>query len=177
MYKDIYNRKDLLHHISPSGNGFRIKRGWMYEDGEMIYKEKGITNVYEEIQSYKDQVDIHNIMKRFENGDESALDKVQGMYIDTVDLPKNYAQLYDAISKTNTIFESMPAEIKAAYNNDAAKFWKEYGTETFDAVINNYRAGEFARYGMVDDKPVDSVADVKAKTVESEVTDNVEKSE
>lgn len=177
MFKDIVNRKNLIEHKSPTGSPIRIKRGWIYEDGELVFKEKGLTNVYEEIQSFKDQVDIHNIMERYENGDDSALNKVQAMYIDTVDLPKNYAQLYDAVSKANMVFDSMPATIKQEYNNNPATFWKNYGKEDFDRLINAYRSDTLAKYGMVDTEPVDTASKVAEPVKEVEVTPNEQKSE
>lgn len=179
VFKNIYTRDGLTKHLSPVGSRIHIKYGWIYEDGDLVYAEKGKTNTYEEIQAAKDSVDLHAIMKRYENGDESALDKVQGMYIDTVDLPKNYAQLYDQVSKANMVFDAMPAEIKKQYNNNPATFWKNYGKDEFDNVINEYRKEVFSRYGLEDEKPVAT----KAATSEmvdisdKEVNNNVEKSE
>lgn len=180
MFKNKYDRVGLIEVTSPTGDGIRIKRGWIYEDGELVYKDKGLTNVYEEIQASKDSVDIHAIMQRYENGDATALDRVQGMYIDTIDLPKNYAQLYDAVSKADMVFDAMPAEIKQKYNNNAATFWKNYGAEEFDNIINNYRKETLARYGMDDLTPIKTVSDdIKPikPTVENEVNNNEQKSE
>ena len=52
----------------------------------MILKESGKENLYEFIQSFKDSVDLHKIMDRFNAGDTAALQKVQGMFGDAPDL-------------------------------------------------------------------------------------------
>ena len=59
MFKNIYTRENLEYHVSPSGDEYRIERGWYYKDGEMVYGEKGITNVYEKIQAQSESVDLH----------------------------------------------------------------------------------------------------------------------
>lgn len=173
MYKNIYTRENLTVIDTPTGEPIRIKKGWIYEDGELVYKEKGITNVYEEIQAAAESVDLHAIMNRYENGDATALNKVQGMYIDAVDLPKNYAELYDAVSKADMVFETLPADIKSQFNNSAATFWKNYGEEEFDQIINTYRKDTLERYGFVDDNPVMSskVSDISSEPIE--ITDPV----
>lgn len=176
MFRTRYERKKLTNHINPSGSPIRVKRGWIYEDGEMVFKEKGLTNVYEEIQAMADTVDIHKIMERYENGDESALNKVQGMYIDTVELPKNYAQLYDAVSKADMVFDSMPHEIKEQFNNNPATFWKNYGAETFDNIINSYRSETLQRYGMIDENPVNTVNEKVIEPFEPVVTSDTKES-
>lgn len=156
MFKDIFKRKDLSKIDTVTGEPIRVKRGWIYEDGNLVYKEKGLTNVYEEIQAQAEMTDLHAIMNRYENGDSNALNKVQGMYIDAVDLPKNYAQLYDAVSKADMVFETLPAEIKSQFNNNAAEFWKNYGQEEFDYIVNKYREDTLSRYGLKDDNPVET---------------------
>lgn len=175
MFKDIYQRKDLTEVKTVTGEPIRIKKGWIYEDGELVYKEKGLTNVYEEIQAAAESVDLHAIMNRYENGDASALNKVQGMYIDAVDLPKNYAQLYDAVAKANTVFDALPADIKTEFDNNPATFWKNYGQKEFDDLINNYRKNTLSKYGLEDDNPVKS-ANIKSDESSEPIikTDTVE---
>ena len=156
LFKDIYKRKDLSKIETITGEPIRVKRGWIYEDGDLVYKEKGLTNVYEEIQAQAEMTDLHAIMNRYENGDATALNKVQGMYIDAVELPKNYAQLYDAVSKADMVFDTLPAEIKMQFNNNAAEFWKNYGQEEFDHIVNKYREDTLSRYGLADENPIET---------------------
>ena len=100
-FKNRYVRKGLTKHESPVGSDFMEVTGWTFKDGEYVHTVKKVTNMFEKIQAARDSVDLHKIMERYEDMGESALDRVQGMYIDTVDLPRNYAELYDAVSKAN----------------------------------------------------------------------------
>lgn len=171
-FKNRYTRKGLVKHESPVGSEFMEVTGWTYKDGEYIHVVKKVKNLYEVIQAARDSVDLHKIMERYEDMGESALDRVQGMFIDTVDLPKNYAELYDSVSKANDVFNALPAVVKDKFNNNAATFWKNYGKDTFDDMINEYRQEVFDRYGRVDTDPIKTVPDEKESEVE-----NVEKSE
>lgn len=171
-FRTKYDFKSHTKIITPSGSPIFMKQGWIYEEGEYKYVDKEKVPMYEMIQAARDSVDLHAILDRYENEGESALNKVQSMYIDCVELPKNYAQLYDAVSKANDVFDSMPAKIKDKYNNSAAYFWKNYGSDTFDEVINEYRANVYEKYGMIDPEPVKSV-----EKVEKDVKVDEQKSE
>lgn len=85
-----------------------------------IIKQIGEQNVYDKIQSYKDDVDIYNILKRFsETGDSSLLNKRVGTFMDIADLPDNIhdfnKMLDDAVEKYNNLDESIKENI---FNDD-----------------------------------------------------------
>lgn len=149
-----YKRPD---HFSPSGSEIHINEGWIYEDGDLKFVEKDKVPLYAKIQAERDLVELKAILERYEAGDDTALDRVTGMYIDTIDMPTNYMELYSAVSKANDIFAAMPTDIKEKYNNNPATFWKNYGTTGFDDVVNAYRSDQLSKYGMVDTEPIDSV--------------------
>lgn len=175
MFRTKYDLDKKTEHVSPSGDDIHITYGWIYEDGVLKYVEKERTNLYAKIQAEKDLTDLHAILSRYEAGDDTALDKVEGMYMDTVDLPKNYAELYTAVSRANDIFDNMPSEIKQKYDNNPAMFWKNYGTVAFDDLVNAYRADQYAKYGMYDSNPVNTVNDFEAdkKKIVDEFTKEV----
>lgn len=154
-------REQHIRVRSEAGSPIHERKGWIYEDGELRWVTKEKINMYALIQAEKDAVELHSILKRYENGDDSALNKVQGMYMDMVDLPSNYAELYSAVSRADDVFYSMPTEIREKYHNNAAEFWKNYGSEAFDDLVNAYRADVYNSYGMVDPEPVNTVKDFK----------------
>lgn len=85
-----------------------------------IIKQIGEQNVYDKIQSYKDDVDIYNILKRFsETGDSSLLNKRVGSFMDIADLPDNIhdfnKMLDDAAEKYKNLDESIKENI---FNDD-----------------------------------------------------------
>lgn len=171
-YKNVYERKNLDFPKTEPGDHFMNIYKWRVDDdGNMIRKIVKTENIYDRIQAARDSVDLNKILERYENGDASALQKVQGMYIDTTELPKTYHELYKAVQIHNDAFNSMPVEIKQAFDNNPAKFWKEFGTDKFDAIINDYRQMVYDNYGMEDPEPVQTAAPIKEGDV------NVEKPE
>lgn len=161
MFRNKYETKKRVRKYCNSGSEVFERKGWIYDDGELVWVTKEVVPMYAEIQAQKDLVELHAILKRFEDGDDSALNKVEGMYMDTVDLPKNYAELYSAVNRANDVFYSMPTEIKEKYSNNPAKFWRNYGTAAFDDLMNAYRAEVYGEYGQVDPSPINSVKDME----------------
>lgn len=161
LFRTKYDRDKKERLFSPIGSEIYERNGWIYDDGELKWITKSKENMYAKIQAEKDAVELHAILQRYEDGDDSALNKVEGMYMDTVDLPRNYAELYSAVSRADDVFYSMPVEIREKYNNNAATFWKNYGSEAFDDLVNAYRSDIYSRYGMIDENPVNTVDDFK----------------
>lgn len=160
--------KSRVRRFNDSGDKFFYKEGWIFDDGELKWVLKEKVPMDAQIQAEKDLVELHAILKRYEDGDNSALNRVQGMYLDTVDLPSNYAEMYAAVNRANDVFDSMPIEIKEKYNNNAATFWKNYGTDAFDNLMNAYRSEVYSRYGMNDDEPINTVKDMENDRVRVE---------
>lgn len=157
-FRNPFDRKTLEHPAAVSGEMTRPVYKWRLNDeGEQVRKFIELDPVYEKIQAERDAVDLQAILRRYESGDATALDKVQGMYIDTYDLPKNYADLYKAVEIHNQSFESMPALVKEKFDNSPAKFWSQFGTERFDEVIREYREEVLSNYGLVDENPIVTV--------------------
>ena len=93
-------------------------------------------------QSHAETVNINNVMARYQRN--RLLDHVnmhQGTYNDYVDAP-SYYEAQVAIANANSMFETVPSEIRANFNNDPAQFlgWiqnpdnreaiEEYGFDT-----------------------------------------------
>lgn len=80
-------------------------------------KDKGLTE-----QSHKDSCDIRNIMRKYEKTgvlDHNA--KHAGRYMD-MPTPVDFKEAMDIIASANSMFESVPAEIRADFNNNPATF-------------------------------------------------------
>lgn len=99
--------------------------------GHFELVESGKENLYEYIQSFKESVDINVILKRFANGDTSALSKKQGMYGDFTQSPKTYAEMLDRIIKAEAYFDSLPVETRAKFDHNFGKFVSEMGSEAW----------------------------------------------
>ena len=139
-FRKLVNDKNRIRTPASTGDKITQPYGWIYKDGEYQYLPKGNPhNHYEEIQAQRDAVDLKKILARYESGDTSALERVNGFYLDTVELPKSLADLYDAVSRSNEVFDAMPIEIKEKYGHNPASFWKAHGTESFDNFLNEVR--------------------------------------
>lgn len=169
-YRKEVNEKNRIRVPAPSGDKITAVRGWVYENGEYVFKVKKLHNHYEETQAARDAVDLKKILERYKAGDEDALERVNGFYMDTVNIPKTIGEMYDAMSTAQMVFDSMPIEIKNKYNNNPATFWKEYGTESFDNFVNDYRA----MFILGDDpEPVNSSGKIKQDLPVEEVKTDV----
>lgn len=105
-----------VRRTSPVGS--RMKKNYQLEtdpDGRKILVETGVTDVYECIQSYKNECLIENIVKRHLAGDPTALAKTQGVYCDTTLIPKDLISAHEAVKQAESIYKRMPADIRGQY--------------------------------------------------------------
>ena len=141
-------------HTSPTGDEWHTPKKWTIIDGDYVYINDAPINQYEMIQAERDSVDLELILARYESGDKDALDRVTTMYIDTIDMPKSYAQMFERVEQMKDIFASMPNEIKGEFNNNAATFWKKAGSAEFDDILNRWRSNVLSKDHFVDSNPV-----------------------
>lgn len=92
------------------------------KNGVMELEQTGQEDLYEYIQSHKDSVDIHMILKRFEQGDVSVLSRVQGAYGDFTQMPTTYAEALNAMISAENYFNSLPVEARAKFGHSFQQF-------------------------------------------------------
>lgn len=90
--------------------------------GHFELVESGKENLYEFIQSFKESVDINVILKRFANGDASALARRQGTYGDFTGMPNSYAEMLNRLTKAEEFFNDLPVETRAQFNHNFGEF-------------------------------------------------------
>lgn len=128
-FRTQYEREPVK---SNHGSRIRVTFGAEYDsDGNIVLFEKGKENLYELIQSHKDSVDIHVLLKRYANGDVSALSQRQGAYGDFTDIPSSYADMLNKINSCRAEFEALPVEIRAKFDHDIGKYISTYGSVDF----------------------------------------------
>lgn len=128
-FRTQYDRERIYSHV-----GSREKTIYTPEfdrHGHFELVATGKENLYEYIQSFKESVDINVILKRFANGDTSALSKTQGMYGDFTQSPKTYAEMLDRITKAEAYFQSLPVETREKFDHNFGKFVAEMGSEAW----------------------------------------------
>ena len=92
------------------------------EGGGWHLEVTGKDDLYMEIQSWKDSCDINLLMKRYVQGDTSALSRAQGFYIDATQFPKTYAQMLQTINNAHALFDSLDLEARSQFDHDFNKF-------------------------------------------------------
>lgn len=112
------NERILRHNpvccSSPAGCGLRPKFVKRIEDGKACLVKVGETDQQALINSYKDECDFNRIVERYQNGDLSALARVQGLYTDISGYPDNSTDLLNMPIKAadiiSAISETQPAD-------------------------------------------------------------------
>lgn len=109
-------------------NDYQIK---IDKKGHKVLEKTGSHDIYQDIQSYAEEVKIENILARAAAGDVAALNQRTGFYADITDTPKNLAEAQNNILKLSNYFDSLPAEIRAKFDNSKERFVHLYGSEEF----------------------------------------------
>lgn len=99
--------------------------------GHKTLKWVGTHDIYQDIQSYKEECSIENIIARAAAGDLNALNRTQGFYADITESPRDLAEAQREIMKLSNTFDALPAEIRAKFDNSKEMFVNEFGTEEF----------------------------------------------
>lgn len=100
------------------------------EAGLLVLDEVGTVDVYADIQSYLDTVEIHTLMRRYQNGETDVFSKIQGFYADVSDLPKSNVEFLNRVLESQEFFASLPPDVKELYGNDYARFIADFDTAT-----------------------------------------------
>lgn len=104
------------------------------ENGSIDLEVNGKVDRYAYIQSFKDETDLSQIIKRFTRGDMSGL-RDGGMYGDFTEFPKTYAEAQQKMINATNMFMELPVEKRALYNHDPNQFIADIGSEKWMDVL------------------------------------------
>lgn len=114
---------------------------------QITFSTKGRTK-----QSFKDETDINNIIRRFMRiGVMDFTNKNQGRYGDTTGI--EYQQAVNTVAAAKSLFNELPAELRARFENEPARF--------LDFVQDERNRDEARELGLL--KP-EAVAEVREAT-------------
>lgn len=121
MFRTQYDR---IRVNTESGKGDAVTYSIAYDPdtGERFLKETGKVNLYEQIQSYKESVDIHNILERFARGDVDVVNQRQGVFMDVTEMPKTFAEMYQRVADAEALFMQLPVEERAKFNHNPVEY-------------------------------------------------------
>ena len=130
QFKTQYDVRERL--FSNPGDPIHITYAGHYDEkGRVVLEESGRENIYDQIQSHAESCDIHVLMKRYMNGDVSALSQVQGQFLDVTDFPKTYADMLNFVNDMERSFMSLPADVRAEFGNSFSEYLAASGAPDF----------------------------------------------
>lgn len=119
---------DRFYHHTGSGIVQRY-RGEYDKTGVLQLVPDGESDLYAEIQSHAASTDMEYILSRYFGGDPSVLSRVQGMYGDFSGMPASVHEAMTLFEQGREHFESLPVEVKEAFNFDPNQWLAALGTD------------------------------------------------
>ena len=157
MFRTQY---DHVRVLAEPGQREKVTYGGHYDDkGRVVLEEIGRVNLYDEIQSHADSVDIHVLMQRYKNGDPEALSRAQGLYLDATVFPKTYAEALNHMADMERSFMSLPVEVREKFNNSFSEFLASSGESDFMERLGLVESGK---------QPLETKPAIPAEEVKSE---------
>lgn len=94
--------------VNPSGDS-------VVQEYELEYSPQGVPHLvptgtydlYEVIQSFRDECDLGKIFQRYANGDVMALNKRQGVYADISDMPHDIFAAANLLERVESIYNGL----------------------------------------------------------------------
>ena len=99
--------------------------------GHIELVKAGEENIYDMIQSHRDSVDIHVLLKKFMAGDTEVLTRRQASFGDFTEMPSSYAELLNSVIAGQQFFEQLPVETRAKFGHSFHAWMSSIGTEDF----------------------------------------------
>ena len=129
-HREMKGRKNLYH--CPSGQKVELRhRPCIHKDGRReLIKDREVP-IFDQIQSYKDDCEIENIIRRAIEGDYNALNQRKGNYIDITGVPTSLAQAQQMIIEIKQKFNELPKEIKAQFDYNPEVYVAEFGSDSW----------------------------------------------
>ena len=121
-----------------AATGSKLKREYHMEldkNGHKYLVEEEPSDWYGKIQSHKEECDIAGIVEKAIRGDDSALNKVKGMYMDMTKLPKNLAEAQNTIAKFKEGFAGLPTDINRQFDNSPDVYVANLGTQRWENIM------------------------------------------
>lgn len=108
--------------VSPIGDGSAPIYEEFFENGQYELRETGKDNLFDFVQSSKEESLVYNILERYQRGDLNALNRRVGQYIDVVGMPTNLAEAHRVVLDVQAKFNSLSPDVKKKFNNDVNVF-------------------------------------------------------
>lgn len=135
MYRTWHDDNRARYFAGAGSRDKTVYKPVIDDNGVLHLREDGKYNLYEEIQSYRDSVDLHLILERYANGDVTALSRAQGTYGDFTGFPTTYAGVLNLINDGRMYFDSLPLDVRNKFNNSFEQFFASMDRSDFWQLI------------------------------------------
>lgn len=109
--------------IQNPGSRVKTMYGPIFDkNGVMSLKVIGEHDLYSEIQSHADSVDIHVLLQRYAQGDAGALSRIQGAYGDFTQMPRTFAEALNTLIAAEQYFNGLPVDTRAKFGHSFQQF-------------------------------------------------------
>lgn len=100
--------------VNPSGDS-------VVQEYELEYSPQGVPHLvptgtydlYEVIQSFRDECDLGKIFQRYANGDVMALNKRQGVYADISEMPQDVFAAAKLLDRVEAIYDGLSEDLRS----------------------------------------------------------------
>lgn len=115
-FRTQFNRPKEDRYYSNSGERIETRHSAHIDTNgrRFLAKDKPV-NVYDLIQSHKEECEIENIIRRAIEGDYNALNAKDGVFMDITNCPSSIAEAQQYIINAKEEFEKLPKSIKQKF--------------------------------------------------------------
>lgn len=108
-------------------------------DGNMSLKDGCKRDRQDEINSFKDDCIVSNLVKRYENGDQMALMRgMKGAFCDLREMPENIHQATKLMRNVEGVYNRLPDHVRSSYT-DLNSFLECFvNQEKFDSFVKKF---------------------------------------
>lgn len=122
MFRTQFEPHDRVY-VDPGSRTKTLYGPIFDKDGVMDLIPTGKANLYDEIQSHADSVDIHVLLKRYaESGDPALFSRVQGAYGDFTEMPTTFAGALNTLIAAEAYFNGLPVDVRAQFGHSFQQF-------------------------------------------------------
>lgn len=132
-FKTRFNKPETI----PCETGTRydkVRNIVIDDNGHKVLIVTGETDRYAKIQAHKEECLIENILVQA-TMDPSILERHKGQYFDATTMPRTLAEFQNLSLKLTQEFSSLPAEVRAKFDNSAEKYVMSYGSKEWGEAL------------------------------------------
>lgn len=146
MYPKGYDPNKFVS--DPGSRYAPVFQGDVKRDGQIELVCVGTDDLWELHNANADSYDVNNIVKRFQSGDISALNRVQGTYLDLTGMPNDLRGMYDFSKALEKAFYSMDSDLQAKFDNSFETWLKTAGSSEWFESMKKEQAAAAAEEGV-----------------------------